>query len=230
MEKNYLFNCIANNIELNRSKNIDSPNANLRRTALDAAPNYYYFRHDKIDDDFPNTKVYYLFVKDEYKNLKGEQTFVNTFRCISGCLTNAIYYYGFICNKYGIDNIKKMNEENTLESGLYEKIMIDYRKNISQRLDEKSTDPNKNGFVVLYTLMGKIIGIDLLSRIKNGECITDEESQIKIYLNEKTKEYLSLLLASFDFLYNACQLDAIIERLKKAIEKFEFIGSKKGKR
>ena len=83
-----------------------------------------------------------------------------------------------------------MNEENTLESGLYEKIMIDYRKNISERLDEKSTDSIKNGFVVLYTLMGKIIGIDLLSRIKNGECITDEESQIKIYLNEKTKECL----------------------------------------
>ena len=121
-----------------------------------------------------------------------------------------------------------MNEENTLESGLYEKIMIDYRKNISPLLDEKNTDSIKNGFVVLYNLMGKIIGIDLLSRIKNGECITDEESQIKIYLNEKTKEYLSLLLASFDFLYNACQLDAIIERLKKAIEKFEFIGSKKG--
>ena len=228
MEKNYLFNCIANNIELNRSKNIDSPNANLRRTALDAAPSYYYCRHNQIDDDFPNTKVYYLFVKDEYKNLKGEQTFVNTFRSISCYLTNAIYYYGFICNKYGIDNIKKMNEENTLESGLYEKIMIDYRKNISQRLDEKSTDSIKNGFVVLYTLMGKIIGIDLLSRIKNGECITDEESQIKIYFNEKTKEYLSLLLDSFDFFYNACQLDAIIERLKKAIEKFEFIGSKKG--
>ena len=228
MEKNYLFNWIANNIEFNRSKNIDSPNANLRRTALDAAPFYYYFRYDKIDDDFPDIKDYYFFVKYECKNLKGEQTFVNTFRSISGYLTKAIYYYGFICNKYGIDNIKKMNEENTLESGLYEKIMIDYRKNISQRLDEKSTDSIKNGFVVLYTLMGKIIGIDLLSRIKNGECITDEESQIKIYLNEKTKEYLSLLLASFDFLYNACQLDAIIERLKKAIEKFEFIGSKKG--
>ena len=122
-----------------------------------------------------------------------------------------------------------MNEEKTLESGLYEKIMIDYRKKISERLDEKSTDSIKNGFVVLYTLMGKIIGIDLLSRIKNGECITDEESQIKIYLNEKAKEEdLSLLLASLDFLYNACQLDAIIERLKKAIEKFEFIGSKKG--
>ena len=94
MEKNYLFNIIANNIELNRSKNIDSPNANLRRTALDAAPSYYYCRHNQIDDDFPNTKVYYLFVKDEYKNLKGEQTFVNTFRSISCYLTNAIYYYG----------------------------------------------------------------------------------------------------------------------------------------
>ena len=57
MEKNYLFNWIANNIEFNRSKNIDSPNANLRRTALDAAPFYYYCRYDKIDDDFPNTKV-----------------------------------------------------------------------------------------------------------------------------------------------------------------------------
>ena len=106
MEKNYLFNCIANNIELNRSKNIDSPNANLRRTALDAAP-FYYCRHYKIDDDFPDTKAYYLFVNIECENLKGEQTFVNSFRSISGYLTKAIYYYGFICNKYGIDNIKK---------------------------------------------------------------------------------------------------------------------------
>ena len=121
-----------------------------------------------------------------------------------------------------------MNEENTLESGPYEKIMIDYRKNILKQLDEKSTDSIKNGLIALYILMGKIIEIDLLSRIKNGECITDEESQIKIYLNEKAKEeYLSLLLA-IDFLYNACQLDALIECLKKAIEKFEFIGSKKG--
>ena len=227
MEKNYLFNWIANNIEHNRSKNIDSPNANLRRTALNAAPSYYYFRYNKIDDDFPDIKAYFIFVNIKCENLKREQTFVNTFRSIYCYLTKAIYCYGFICNKYGIDNIKKMNEENTLESGLYEKIMIDYRKNISERLDEKSTDSIKKGFVVLYTLMGKIIGIDLLSRIKNGECITDEESQIKIYLNEKTKEYLSLLLASFDFLYNACQLDALIEDLKKAIEKFEFIGSKK---
>ena len=107
MEKNYLFNCIANIIELNRSKNIDSPNANLRQTALDGAPFYYYCRYDKIDDDFPDTKAYYLFVNIECGNMKGEQTFVNSFRSISGYLTKAIYYYGFICNKYGIDNIKK---------------------------------------------------------------------------------------------------------------------------
>ena len=226
-EKNYLFNCIANQIELNRGKNIDSPNANLRKTALGANPPYYYLNYED-NDGFPDSKMYWDFVSDKLMPQAKEQTFVNEFRCISCYLTEALYYYGFICNKYGIDNIKKMNEENTLESGPYEKIMIDYRKNILVQLDEKSTDSIKNGLIALYTLMGKIIGIDLLSRIKNGECITDEESQIKIYLNEKAKEeYLSLLLA-IDFLYNACQLDALIERLKKAIEKFEFIGSKKG--
>ena len=226
-EKNYLFNYIANQIEINRGKNIDSPNANLRKTALGANSSYYYLNYED-NDGFPDCKWYWFFVSDKLRPQANEQTFVNEFRVISCCLTEAIYYYGFICNKYGIDNIKKMNEENTLESGPYEKIMIDYRKNILVQLDEKSTDSIKNGHIALYTLMGKIIGIDLLSRIKNGECITDEESQIKIYLNEKTKECLSLLLAGFDFLYNACQLDAIIECLKKAIEKFEFIGSKKG--
>ena len=227
LEKKYLFNRVANHIEYNRGKNIDSPDANLRRTALGASPLYYFFGYDFVDD-FPDIQMYWLCVADKCMPKKNEQTFTDTFRGIAGYLTKAIYYYGYICNKYGIDNIKKMNEENTLESGPYEKIMIDYRKNILVQLDEKSTDSIKNGLIVLYTLMGKIIGIDLLSRIKNGECITDEESQIKIYLNEKTKENLSLLLASFDFLYNACQLDAIIEDLKKAIEKFEFIGSKKG--
>ena len=226
LEKKYLFNRVANHIEYNRGKNIDSPDANLRRTALGASPLYYFFGYDFVDD-FPDIQMYWLCVADKCMPKKNEQTFTDTFRGIAGYLTKAIYYYGYICNKYGIDNIKKMNEENTLESGPCEKILIDYRKNIKSKLDKDKSDPIKNGLVSLYKIMGKIIGIDLLSRIKDGECITDEESQIKVYLNKKTKEEYSSLIDGLDFFFNACQLDTIIERLKNAIEKSELFGSKK---
>ena len=106
MEKNYLFNYIANQIELNRGKNIDSPNANLRKTALGALAFCCCLCY-KNSDEFPDLKMYWLGVGDVLRPHAYEQTFVYSFRCIAAYLTKAIYYYGFICNKYDIDNIKK---------------------------------------------------------------------------------------------------------------------------